>query len=165
METLKQENGTGANMMACTTTMLAYLSGGLDQETTTYLNLDTHGHLLSLLQSNVSPGQFGMSQTDDYLARRNQTSTRSIVMNVQMMTSILVFSNIDRNLRIDVVPDKGRVSGGMLAVSLFHTRRSIKLIYCKRRAPRLSMIAQKNQTRINCLEFDTLRQSGRVRPE
>jgi hypothetical protein len=40
-------------MMTFTSTMLAYLSGGQDQETTTGLNLDTHEDLLSLLQSNV----------------------------------------------------------------------------------------------------------------
>jgi hypothetical protein len=32
------------------------------------LNFDRHEDLLSLLQSNVSPGQFGLSQMDDYLS-------------------------------------------------------------------------------------------------
>ena len=56
--------------MTFSITMLAYLSGGQDQEsTTTCLNLDTHEDLLSLLQSNVSHGQFECPHMNNHLAR------------------------------------------------------------------------------------------------
>jgi hypothetical protein len=78
------------------------------------LNLDTHENLLSLLQSNVSPGQFDLSQTDNYLATRSKTITKSIAMSVQTMTSIVVCFNINRNRRMDVLPDEGRESKSIL---------------------------------------------------
>jgi hypothetical protein len=90
------------------------------------LNLDTHEDLLSLLQSNFPSGQFGLSQTDDYLARRKQRSTRSIATSVKTMTSIVASPNINPNRRTDLSPDKRRASGGVLAVSLFHFSHRIK---------------------------------------
>jgi hypothetical protein len=77
-------------------------------------DLDTHEDLLSLPQSNFPPGQFALSQTDDYLARRNQTITRSIATNAKTMTSGVVSLNINRNRRMDVLPHQGRESKSIL---------------------------------------------------
>jgi hypothetical protein len=95
------------------------------------LNLDTHENLLSLLQSNVSPGQFDLSQTDNYLATRSKTITKSIAMSVQTMTSIVVCFNINRNRRMDVLPDEGRESKsilprktGLFKIAQFKVRRT-----------------------------------------
>ena len=119
-----------ASMMANLTTMLAPVGRARPRNHHLGLNLGMPEDLLSLLQSNFSPGQFDLSQTDDYFARRKPTITRSIAISVKTMTSIVVCSNIIRNRCMDGTPDHRRVSGGVLAVSLFHTRRSIKLIYC-----------------------------------
>jgi hypothetical protein len=87
------------------------------------LDLDTPGHPLSLPQSNFPSGQFGLSQTDDYLARRKQRSTRSIMKTVQMMTVIVVSSDssdtkINRRMydrRMNELSDKGgcQTTGGI----------------------------------------------------
>lgn len=113
-----RENGTDTSMMTFSTTMLGYLSTAPDQETTTCLNPDMHGHRRSLPQSNVAAGQSGFSQTVDYLAKRNPRSTRSMMATVQRMTVIVVSSNSSdtkTNRRMDELTYKGgcQTTGGI----------------------------------------------------
>jgi hypothetical protein len=60
------------------------------------LDLDMQRDLLSFLQSNVAQGQFGFSQTVDYLAKGNPRSARAMMATVQRMTVIVLSFNINR---------------------------------------------------------------------
>jgi hypothetical protein len=107
-------------------TMLAYLPGGQDQETTTTcLNLDTHEDLLSLLQSNVSHGPFERPLMNNHLARSTNTATISNMRIVRMSRVIGVFSHMT-SLRIEFPSRTERE--GVTARSLVRSRPTVKSI-------------------------------------